>query len=337
MTAHKLPEFSIVMPSHNRRNLLARALDHISKQNYSPELVEVILVLDGCTDGSAEMVENLRSNFPFQIKVLTQNQGGPAAARNAGVMAASKEYILFLDDDVMVIPTLIEEHAKSHLEQPNTIVIGTMSNPADFKGNVWTFWEQYILEKQYTDILNERYHLTFRQFYTGNCSLKRQWIIDAGMFDETFKRYEDVELAFRLQQKLNLSFDFNPRAIGYHYVQRSFASWSKAHYLYGIYAVKIDRDKGVNGMIKTYEKEFEMRHWLTRWMCKSLLDHKTAQKIVLFVFLQISRLAWFLSLRKVTYRIFSSLANLLFWQGFNEELRLTPPSSTPNTSVLAKA
>ena len=82
----QLFSFSIVIPSHNRKEQLSRALEHLSALNYPAELLEVVIMLDGCTDGSAQMLEKLAATFPFKLSWVEQKQGGPSAARNAGVM-----------------------------------------------------------------------------------------------------------------------------------------------------------------------------------------------------------------------------------------------------------
>jgi GT2 family glycosyltransferase len=315
----ELFNISIIIPSHNRREQLAKALNHIAAMDYPSELVEVVGVLDGCTDGSGRMLETLCHTFPFKLRWLEQAQGGPAAARNAGVLSARSEYILFLDDDVMATPNLLKEHCRVHLENPQTVVVGTMSRPSDSQGPVWVRWEEHLLEKQYSDILNGKYQFTPRQFYTGNCSLKKAWIIEAGMFDETFKRFEDVELAYRLH-RLNLSFQFDPAAVAYHYPNRSFKSWVNMHYLYGRYAVKIDRDKGLLDMISISRREFEQYNPITRFLAKRLLNHKILQRFLSTSFKYIAQFCSSIGQSRVGYRLLSGIANIYYYQGFNDEL-----------------
>lgn len=315
----QLFSFSIVIPSHNRKEQLSRALGHIASLNYPAESLEVVVMLDGCTDGSAQMLKELAATFPFKLSWVEQKQGGPSSARNAGVLKAANEYILFLDDDVMCTPNLAQEHYRSHIENPDTVVVGPMSKPEDSRGPVWVRWEEALLEKQYKDIIRGRYKFSARQFYTGNCSLKREWIIEAGMFDETFKRYEDVELAYRLAQ-LNLGFEFNPEAIGYHYPKRSFKSWVNMHYLYGRYAVKIDRDKGSLDMINISKVEFQGRNKITQLLAKGLLNHKTLQTGFVYTFMRLAQLFGLVKQDRISSQLLSSVANVLYWQGFNDEL-----------------
>lgn len=320
-----MPAISIVMPSYNRRERLARAISHLGKQTYPAELLELVVVLDGCTDGSAQMLQQIQSEIRFKLQVIEQVQGGPAAARNAGVRAATNEYIVFLDDDVMATPQLVMEHWRIHQDDPKAVVIGPMATPADHQRPIWVRWEEYILEEQYKDILAGKYELTPRQFYTGNCSFKRAGMVEAGMFDENFKRYEDVELACRMEN-LGLNFYFNEKAIGYHYAYRSFQSWKTAHFLYGKYDVKMEREKGQAGWIEMCQAEFQERHWLTRTLAVCTLNHRLLQLMLSFGLLQIARLAGLLKQERRGYQTLSFIANMLYWQGFNDELN-TPISS----------
>ena len=149
------------------------------------------------------------------------------------------------------------------------------------------------------------------------------------MFDEAFKRYEDVELACRLQQ-LGLEFEFNPKAIGYHYVERSFASWTKTHYLYGRYAVKLEREKHIKGWIEMSQKEFKGRNKLTRFLSVRLFNHKRTQAVVAWALLQGALVATLLKQERLGYKAMSCTANILYWQGFKEELSLQVPTGGTN-------
>ncbi len=320
---------SIVIPSHNRCKQLERALQQLARQTYPVNLLELIVVLDGCTDDSAKMLEQLQPNFPISLRVLEQTQGGPSAARNAGVRAAQTEYILFIDDDVMATPQLIMEHWHFYCSHPDTVAVGPMSKPSDSKGSIWVRWEEFVLEKQYREIVAGKYKFTPRQFYTGNSFLKRDWIMKAGLFDETFKRYEDVALGYQLE-KQKLSFAFNPAAVGYHYPRRTYKAWTNMHYLYGRYAVKIDTLNPDLYMVDTVHEEFEKRNRVTRYLSAKLLNHKKAQKGVAWLFMGLAHLTSLLKLERYGYKLLSAVANILFWQGFNEELNLTSASIDRN-------
>ena len=96
------PLASIIMPPYNKRPYVARAIDSVMKQTCRGW--ELIIVDDGSTDGSADVVPR---GDP-RIKLLRQDNMGPAAARNAAVREAAGEYLAFIDADDCYYPFKLE-------------------------------------------------------------------------------------------------------------------------------------------------------------------------------------------------------------------------------------
>jgi GT2 family glycosyltransferase len=322
-TVAPLPTVTIIMPSHNRRDRLERALRAIAAQTYPMELLDMVLVLDGCADNSEELTKQLRPELPFRLLVISQPQGGPASARNTAVRNAHGDILLFLDDDVQATPTLIEEHIRLQLEDEKAVVLGPLASPPepDYPRPVWVRWEEYQLEKQHNELVKGVYEPTARQFYTGNGSMRRKWMVGVGGFDEELKRAEDIELAYRMDAKFNLRFYFNPNAIGYHYAYRSFDSWKRAHYLYGKYDVLMDRDKGHDWIVQTVLEEFQERNKITRLSSQVLLNHTRLQWLIGYLLVGIAQVARKVGKSDIGNKSLSILANTLYWQGFNDELK----------------
>jgi glycosyltransferase involved in cell wall biosynthesis len=93
------PFFSVVIPTYNRKDALARCLEALARQTLEPSQFEVLVVDDGSTDGTAESLQGRR--FPFALKTLRRPNGGASKARNAGVAAAAGEFVAFTEDDVV--------------------------------------------------------------------------------------------------------------------------------------------------------------------------------------------------------------------------------------------
>ena len=87
------PVISVVIPNFNYRRFVAEAVESVFQQGGSGW--EVIVVDDGSTDGSREVL----SGFGEKIRLILQENRGPAAARNRGATQARGEYLLFLDSD----------------------------------------------------------------------------------------------------------------------------------------------------------------------------------------------------------------------------------------------
>ncbi|NCC36402.1 MAG: glycosyltransferase family 2 protein [Chloroflexia bacterium] len=142
-----MPRVSIIVPTYNRLPRLKQVLAAIEQQRYPRDQFNVVIVSDGSTDGTDSYLQSIKS--PVAITFIPQANAGPAAARNSGIAHADRDYILFLDDDVIPTPDIIAEHMRLHHERTNRVVLGPMLTPKDFRLSPWVAWEQAMLEKQY--------------------------------------------------------------------------------------------------------------------------------------------------------------------------------------------
>lgn len=259
-SVHDVPAISVVIPTYNRLPRLKLVLDALSKQTLDAERFEIIVVSDGSTDGTNEF---LLSEAASSVVVALQDNAGPAAARNHGVRLARGRVVLFIDDDVIASPELLERHLEGHGESGSTVVIGPMLDAPGFDYSPWVAWEQAMLYKQYRAMRLGEYAPTFRQFYTGNASVPRDLISRAGGFDTTFRRAEDVELAYRLAQ-LGATFVFDEAAAAHHHAERSFESWVGAADAYGRNDVTFARDHEQHWLLPVMASEFKQRSRLTQ-------------------------------------------------------------------------
>ena len=117
-----LPTVSVVIPTYNRRATLPTVLEPILA---SPETLEVVVVVDGCHDGSYELLRDRSAEDARVVPVLVPN-GGAAVARQVGVEQARGEVVLFLDDDVVATPGLPAGHARHHAGAASLVVVGYM-------------------------------------------------------------------------------------------------------------------------------------------------------------------------------------------------------------------
>jgi GT2 family glycosyltransferase len=171
-----------------------------------------------------------------------------------------------------------------------------------------------MLVKQYEAMMAGEWEPTARQFYTGNSSLARRLIVESGGFDPAFRRAEDVELAYRIDEQ-GVRFVFNPQAVGHHYVERSFASWLATPYAYGRNDVIFTRQKGQDWLMPTVLKEYETRHKLIKQLVKLCLDRPVLSRLAIA---KLRLAAWlFPSMSRLA---FSGIFNLRYYQGLADEL-----------------
>jgi GT2 family glycosyltransferase len=312
------PYFSVVVPTYNRLGRLRHVIAAFERQAYPSDAYEVIVISDGSTDGTDAYLETLQSTM--RLRWLTQANQGPAAARNAGVRTAVGEYIVFVDDDVVPEPQLLEEHARSHREAGrDVVVLGPLLTPEGFKMAPWVRWEQEMLMKQYRAMLRGDWDATARQFYTGNASLRRSHILDAGGFDEGFRRAEDVELAYRLATN-GLEFVFNIKAAGMHFADRSYRAWLDAAYSYGRNDVIFARDRNQKWLLPTIHREFLDRHFLIRSLVRMCSGRSRLTRLTNLMLKLAADGATFLRANAVEEKAYSGLFNLQYYNGFFNEL-----------------
>ena len=97
---------SVVMATYNRADVVGRAIDSILNQTHNN--FEFIIVDDGCTDRTSQILQKYVANDK-RIILLKQNNQGLAAARNVGVDKAQGKYVAFMDDDDISLPNRLEK------------------------------------------------------------------------------------------------------------------------------------------------------------------------------------------------------------------------------------
>lgn len=115
---------SIIIPCYNVGKYIRDCFKSIESQTY--KTIELILVDDGSSDDTLEIIENLKAQSTLSIKIITQSNNGASSARNNGLRYAGGDYIQFLDADDLLLPNKIEQQIKL-VEQTNypEMVIGS--------------------------------------------------------------------------------------------------------------------------------------------------------------------------------------------------------------------
>ncbi|MFY9979787.1 MAG: glycosyltransferase [Candidatus Sulfotelmatobacter sp.] len=215
---------SVVIPTYNRRDVLAKALEAYRVQSAPHMIRELIVVDDGSTDDTESLVREYAGKVPFQVRYLRQANKGPAAARNYGIREVQSELVLFTDSDIIPGKNLVREHLGWHNRnlQTNAAVLGYVTWSAEVHPTPFMRWygEHGIFAYE---LLRGRDKADFRFFYSCNLSLKAEYLRMCGQFDEDFKSaaYEDLELGYRLNKK-GLELFYNAGAIAYHHQFFSF-------------------------------------------------------------------------------------------------------------------
>jgi glycosyltransferase involved in cell wall biosynthesis len=207
------PQFSVVIPTHNRRDSVTRLLRALGEQDPVPGSFEAIVVADGCVDGTVDALRALDSEFP--CTVLEQPASGPGAARNSGAAHSTGDILLFLDDDVEPRTGVLRAHAAFHAEVADGIGLGYLQ-PAvtarGFFGAVLRGWWESMFE----ELRRPGHRYLYSDLLTGHFSLERRAFERLGGFDAALPSHEDYELGYRaIAAGMNMR--FVPDAIAVHH------------------------------------------------------------------------------------------------------------------------
>jgi peptidoglycan/xylan/chitin deacetylase (PgdA/CDA1 family)/glycosyltransferase involved in cell wall biosynthesis len=226
-------KLSIVIPTRNRRDVLVqRTLPAIFEQDFQPDQYEVIVVVDGATDGTAEVLRGLKPQCALQI--LEQPNRGPSVARNLGVAKARGEVVLFLDDDIICGPDVLKRHVEAHGDIEPVVAYGAISLAPGTPASVLKYANESWY-KNYYGTLNSQGGLKWPKdvYLISNSSLRRSTLLTCGGFDETMPAKEDYELGLRLW-KMGIRFVYLPEILAYEYfVKRSRHFLHKDGEIYG--------------------------------------------------------------------------------------------------------
>jgi GT2 family glycosyltransferase len=220
------PRVSIVIPTFNRPANLERCLKSISALDYPRDRFETLIVNDGGTLPSEQVVFRIVSDIA--VTVLSQPNRGPAAARNTGIAAARGEFIVFIDDDCVVPPDWLTNVEAAIEKTPDTLIGGRTVNL--FPENVFSETSQLIVDYVYRYYDGSAGNSTF--FASNNIVVRSDLIRDIGGFDENFRTAEDRELCRRWAAS-GRPFSYAPDVVVMHGHHLTLASLHAQHFSYG--------------------------------------------------------------------------------------------------------
>lgn len=192
-------EISVVVPTYNRRETVLRTLQTLFAQSLAPNRFEVVVVVDGSVDGTAEALKALHPACGFQV--VEQENRGLAGARNAGFRATRAGLVLFLDDDMLCDPWLVQAHLHAHKGTDSIAAFGAIFLSPDSPPSLAA--ECFNREIGFSHLQrrsNPNLKLELRECIFSNSSIAHSRLDELGGFDENFRMREDLEFSIRLFQ-----------------------------------------------------------------------------------------------------------------------------------------
>lgn len=221
-----LPTCTCVVPTYRRREALARLLAGIAAQLGDPAAragFDVLVVVDGSTDGTRELVAAL--DYPVPLAAVWQPNAGLAAARNRGLAAARGEIVWFLDDDMTPADGLVARHRAAHAGGAERLVVGPCLPPP---GRPVLAAVRHWAERQYAELAAAGAVRDARYFSAANTSGPARLWRGAGGFDERLRGWggEDYELGLRLL-RAGVEIAYDPEALAWHEQVRTVAAFCR--------------------------------------------------------------------------------------------------------------
>jgi glycosyltransferase involved in cell wall biosynthesis len=190
---------SVIIPTFNRREWLAETVKPVLDD---PHTGEVVVVVDGCRDGSLELLQEWSRVEP-RIRAIFQENAGDSAARQKGIEEAKFDVVVVLDDDVVASAGLIGAHARHHADGKRRLVLGYMPTRVPQPrgpGQVATVLYAEEYERQCRKY-EENSDSILRSFWMGNMSLSRVGALEVGFGTKLFiRRHSDMEFGIRCKQ-----------------------------------------------------------------------------------------------------------------------------------------
>ena len=203
-------QVSVIIATYNRCKMLARTLPTLLAQDFPSDGYEVIVVIDGSTDSTTDLLRGFANHS--NLRIIEQQNRGQAAAINAGLLAAKGELVLFLDDDILCGPSVVAEHARAVRSELSCLAFGPVLVSAEDGDPLAVAWARSFcdefFEKKAADEAETGW---FGCMASANSSAPRSVILSIGGLDESFSRGNDVELGFRLM-RAGFRFSYLPKA-----------------------------------------------------------------------------------------------------------------------------
>ena len=181
---------SVIIPTYNRALLIKESIQSVFNQTYRP--IECLIIDDGSTDNTAQVIGNLQTKLAtvdFKLIYIKQDNSGAPAARNNGIKNASGEFFQFLDSDDLLYPNKIKDQVSILQNQKQT-------------DGVYGNWHHGTI-KNHVLIKGEKWEDTISQFYGGrvianfSMLLKRKIVDKIGPWDTNLRRNQEIDYFLR--------------------------------------------------------------------------------------------------------------------------------------------
>jgi len=260
------PLISVVLPTYNVAQYLQQCLESVAAQTYLN--IEVIIIIDGATDGSYEIAQKF-CKTDNRFSVYWQENAGSGPARNAGLEHCQGELVMFVDPDDWIEPELLEKLYKAQSEGNYDLVASTrIKVECDSKGQVKKIKPQHLDDEKIVGQDAVR-HAYMQMLRTGVVSNPTQKLFKLSVIREnqvafpSLKRSQDIVFNYRYYSCVQSLRLISYSGYNYRYMPTQLAGKSPADYCQTIIILYND----IQSMYQSWGMAFpeqEMCNWFFR-------------------------------------------------------------------------
>ena len=243
------PAISVVIPVYNGAVTIGACLESLLNQNYPAEAYEIIVVENGSTDNTTQIVEQ------YPVRLFHSDLHGPAAARNLGVAQSHADIVAFTDADCIAHSHWLSELVKPYAD-PEVGGVGGAIVAYDHahRDTVERFSEEI------SPLVNfiSGAHEFLPHFYTANASYRRSLLNQIGGFNPKLITGQDVDLSWRLQLRTLAKICYAPEAIIYHHHRTTRTGLARQYRRYGFGEIVLDT---IYGKYPGYPRNLKFQAW----------------------------------------------------------------------------
>lgn len=283
---------SVVIPVLNGAHTIAATLDALAKQASAGSRCDVIVVDNGSTDGTAEVVERFAG-----VRLLHEARRGAAAARNCGLRATPADVVVFCDADTIPTRRWLAEMVRA-FDDPATVLAAGQIVCYPPK----TAAERYLAASGVYDVERAVCRPVFPLAPSGNMAVRRSAALAVGGFDETMITAEDADFCHRVMVKYPVPIAYRAGAVVFHRSRPSAAELRRQAWVYG------------EGVARLYLRYPDLLPWDLRRI--ALVAARAVGRAVLPSILFVGKMLRLVPDANVEFAAYNRLWTWWFWCGF---------------------